>query len=533
MEIYIFQSKKTLKKTTVKQTLIKMKFKLFLFITVIGTFSWIREVGSYCRDVNEFAYGELGTNVTLFCVIPRSCARGIWLHINTTSWLQQGTLESYAVSNVYQVDNIDNSLHIFNISIDLTGMYACICQLPMELHDHAKAGETYVEQSCINFKIGIPCQLALYRNGVETIFRSGRRHAVEVDLDDNITAMCSDGLTMRSNCSQSAVQSFQVKNSNNNCWVNCKIPGESTQECRVKLVLKVSTIKVNPVTLYDDLIGSSISSTVSLNSSPPMASYTTTITFPGIPNALTSNRDTPKTYTARTGDRILPSSTPAMVTLKTSQTISSSATLEESPRRLDPSTSLKTDASTIITDPPHFISTESLPSRPNLTSSLTSTTFTDAKTIVSGDNDHIDYNQIIIIATLFILLFLFFCTTLTLQNLSIRKSSEHQSWLNYINETDHLADRCEMKNMRSFNVVSAQETLLQPTFSDDFDTRMNVDRKALKSFFENTDKDDDNISPPQSYTSPRCENDRAFTDHVPSESTYPLSFNIIDETTEI
>ncbi|PIK34335.1 hypothetical protein BSL78_28843 [Apostichopus japonicus] len=159
----------------------------------------------------------------------------------------------------------------------------------MELNDHAKTGEPYVEQSCINFKIGIPCQLVLYRNGVETIFRSGRRHAVKVDLHDNITAMCSDGLTMRSNCSKSAVQSFQVKNSNNNCWVNCKIPGESIQECRVKVVLKVSMIKVNPVTLYDDRIGSSISSSISLNSSPPMAPYTRTITFPGIPKALTSN----------------------------------------------------------------------------------------------------------------------------------------------------------------------------------------------------------------------------------------------------
>lgn len=133
----------------------------FIFVTYL----WFGEAEAYCTNVNKVIYGELGKNVTLSCEIPRDCAEGKWLHTNTSTWMSkeiQAQNHGYLVYNYYRDNHIDNVLHIYNMSIDRTGYYSCICQTK-------NPAKVYVEKLCINFKIGYPCQMIFYRNGVQNV----------------------------------------------------------------------------------------------------------------------------------------------------------------------------------------------------------------------------------------------------------------------------------------------------------------------------------------------------------------------------
>lgn len=133
----------------------KMNERLTVFITAILV-SYSGEGEAYCTNltntINIF-FSTLGEGKNLSCDIPRSCAKGIWLHTNTTSWYTDTrniNAEGLAISNAYYDDKIENVLQIANISTEQTGTYSCICQ--------PKLG-SYEEVSCYHLKFGQSCDL--------------------------------------------------------------------------------------------------------------------------------------------------------------------------------------------------------------------------------------------------------------------------------------------------------------------------------------------------------------------------------------
>ena len=73
--------------------------------------------------------------MTLSCDLHSSCARGVWAFLyNTshaiylTSQSSSASDESFSVSDVIKGDMMTSSLHIYNLTESLAGIYDCNCQ---------------------------------------------------------------------------------------------------------------------------------------------------------------------------------------------------------------------------------------------------------------------------------------------------------------------------------------------------------------------------------------------------------------------
>ncbi|PIK62612.1 hypothetical protein BSL78_00508 [Apostichopus japonicus] len=518
-----------------------MDSKLLIFFTFV-TYLWFGEAEEYCTNVNKVMYVELGKNATLSCKIPRNCTEGIWLHTDTSTWMSRGIKaqnRDYLVSNNYKNNRIDNFLHIYNISRDRTGYYSCICQTK-------NSTNVYVEMFCINFKIRSPCQMDLYRNGVQNILTSGQQS--EVHVHDTITTRCAEGLKWKSNCSKddpSNSGSFVVTNLHNNCFTICKLTNEDDQKCKIKIVLQVVAERLGQTSFRNDIISSDYTTMAPQETS----TVTEILTFTGwLYTSLTQNEETYPTTTYKVNkirsstDRISDTDSSLFPTQGNHRSLQSSIILTTSSKDNDV-TKLSTEDASSMT---RYTNSESPTSLPTTTALVTTTMegpdeskvysakvgfvtmagtslhtssvrtvasggsvstsgafpeYLSASTQVKNDGHSTTTTKTLLLITMcFIVLLLL---RKVFKKKSIRGSLEKGSWLKPIYESISVFRRFERSCQETNNEETAGRRFRLRSLSDNFDSRMNVDSTHLTSFFDDDEAhgpcDNSNVGQPNLY----------------------------------